>query len=79
MLKRWKRGTPLASAETVFEGEKTDVAASAGVDHKTGRVFFSRALDFYRTAMWMEQGGQRTKIDKPEDAGLSTWRDGQGP
>lgn len=78
VLKRWKRGTPLASAETVFEGEKTDVAASAGVDRKTGRVFFSRALDFYRTAMWMEQGGQRTKIDKPEDAGLSTWRDGQG-
>src|SRR5262249_26966941 len=28
-VKRWKRGTPLSEAATVFEAQKTDVAASA--------------------------------------------------
>lgn len=32
IAKRWLRGTPLAAAETVFEGEATDVAVSAGYD-----------------------------------------------
>ena len=29
IVKEWKRGTPLAAAETVFEGEAEDVSVAA--------------------------------------------------
>ena len=37
------RGTPLSSAVTVFEGEKTDVAVGAWVDHMPG--FFREGFE----------------------------------
>ena len=48
VVKRWSRGTPLAAATTVFEGEKTDVSAGAWVDHTPGffREGFSREVAF---------------------------------
>lgn len=53
VVKRWKRGTPLESAETVFTGDKTDVASSGfrielddgrnlGVISKSDTFFTSR-------------------------------------
>ena len=41
IIKRWRRGTPLADAETVFEGERTDVSVFASVDRTPG---FERTL-----------------------------------
>lgn len=36
VIKRWRRGTPLADAETVFEGERADVRVFASVDRTPG-------------------------------------------
>jgi prolyl oligopeptidase len=33
IVKRWTRGTPLAQAVTIFEGQRTDVGVDAWVDH----------------------------------------------
>ncbi len=80
IIKRWRRGTPLAQAETVFEGRKEDVSVSAVVDRTPGfeRVWFSRSPDFYRTEVWLLQGQQGqalAHIDKPDDASLSFHRE----
>ncbi|MBA4342154.1 MAG: S9 family peptidase [Methylibium sp.] len=76
VIKRWKRGTPLASATTVFEGESKDVAASVSVDKSRGfeRTVFSRALDFYNTRHWLLQpDGKQLALDLPTDVQPSFW------
>ncbi|WP_397532588.1 prolyl oligopeptidase family protein [Roseateles sp.] len=76
IIKRWKRGTPLASATTVFEGESKDVAASVSVDKSRGfeRTVFSRALDFYNTRHWLLQpDGKQLALDLPTDVQPSFW------
>ncbi|MFO1296586.1 MAG: prolyl oligopeptidase family serine peptidase [Rubrivivax sp.] len=82
VIKRWRRGQPLAEATTVFEGEKGDVAAWVSVDDTPGfeRTTFGRSIDFYNTKMWLldkaaqARGAQPLPIDKPDDATLSFWR-----
>jgi len=75
VIKRWARGTPLAEARTVFEGEAKDVAAGVHVDHTPGfeRTIFSRALDFYNQASFLLQGDQLTKLDLPSDMQEFFW------
>jgi prolyl oligopeptidase len=77
IVKRWQRGTPLASAVTVFEGEAKDVAAFVSVDRTPGyeRTVFGRYTDFYNTRLWLLQDGQPVPIDVPSDAQFSFWRD----
>lgn len=77
VVKRWKRGTPLAEATTVFEGEKQDVSVGAWVDRTPGfeRIGFQRSLDFYRTQNFLLQGEKLVKVDMPEDASLDFMRD----
>jgi len=73
VVKRWKRGTPLANAVTVFEAEKQDVAAFVSVDHTPGweRTLVGRSLDFYNTTMFLVQGDRLVPLDKPSDAQLA--------
>ncbi len=75
VVKRWKRGEPLAQAETVFEGRKTDVAASASVDLTPGfeRTTFTRAPDFYNTETTLLVAGKQVPLQKPSDANVSFW------
>ena len=78
VIKRWKRGTPLQSAATVFEGEASDVAAFVNVDRTPGfeRTVFGRFTDFYNTRQWLlQRDGTQAPIDYPSDAGFSFWRD----
>jgi prolyl oligopeptidase len=77
VAKRWKRGTPLASAATVFEGQAKDVAAGASYDPTPGfeRTTYLRYLDFYNTRQWLVVDGKPVAIDKPDDATLTFWRD----
>lgn len=77
VIKKWRRGTPLAQATTVFEGEKKDVAAAVEVDLTPGyeRTVFVRALDFYTTRSFLLQGSGPVPIDKPADAKLAFWRE----
>lgn len=76
IVKRWQRGTPLASAVTVFEGEVKDVAAFVSVDRTPGfeRTVFGRYTDFYNTKLWLLQDGKPVPIDVPSDAAFSFWR-----
>jgi prolyl oligopeptidase len=77
IIKRWKRGTPLAQAETVFEGEAKDVAVSVSVDLTPGyeRTLFFRALDFYNNKSFLLQGKALLPLDIPSDATPSFLRD----
>ena len=76
VVKRWRRGTPLAAAELVFEGESGDVRASVQVDRTPGfeHTVFVRATDFYNNRLWLQQGTQLVELDKPSDATLFFWR-----
>jgi prolyl oligopeptidase len=84
VVKRWSRGTPLADATTMFEGEHSDVAAGVSVDDTPGyeRTVFSRSLDFYTSRLWLLDlatpagaAPRLTPIDKPDDANLAFWRE----
>lgn len=90
-IRVWKRGTALADAPTVFEGEATDVAASAGVSHSHGRRYeiLSRAPTFFTQEHYLVLEGRLVKLDLPRDiqlrgifhdhllvSGRSTWSSG---
>ncbi|RVT51142.1 S9 family peptidase [Rubrivivax albus] len=76
IVKRWRRGQPLAQAETVFEGETADVGVWISVDREPGfeRTVLTRALDFYRSLQFLWQSGRWVPLAKPEDASVSFWR-----
>ncbi|MDO9074023.1 MAG: prolyl oligopeptidase family serine peptidase [Rubrivivax sp.] len=76
VIKAWQRGTPLAQAATVFEGEARDVAAYVEVDPTPGfeRTVFGRALDFYTSRSFLLQGQALLPLAKPADAKLAFWR-----
>jgi prolyl oligopeptidase len=77
VIKRWRRGTPLADAETVFEGARSDVRVSASVDRTPGfeRTFLARAIDFWNEEVYELRGAELIRIDAPTDAGLSMHRE----
>ena len=77
VVKEWPRGTKLADAKFVIEGQKTDVAVGAAVDHTKGfeREFFQRAVTFWESELFVRRGGKLVKIDKPFDAEASTHRE----
>ncbi len=77
VIKRWKRGQPLAAAVTVFEAEPKDVYAWVSVDSTPGfeRTSFGRATSFYSDQQFLLQGSQLRPIDKPADAKLAFWRE----
>ncbi|HET7793343.1 MAG TPA: S9 family peptidase, partial [Rhizobacter sp.] len=77
IIKRWKRGTPLSEAVSVFEGESKDVAVAVSVDMTPGyeRTLFTRALDFYNSKVFLQQGDKLVPLDIPSDASPSFLRD----
>lgn len=70
ILKRWRRGTPLTDAETIFEGERTDVSAGGSTDRTPGfeRTFVGRSLDFWNRQRYELRGTELISIDVPSDA-----------
>ncbi len=77
IAKLWKRGTPLASAVTVYEGKAADVSAGAWVDHTPGffREGFFRSPDFYTNETFIKQDDKSVKFDVPLDANASPFRE----
>ncbi|WP_229405184.1 prolyl oligopeptidase family protein [Micromonospora sp. NBRC 110038] len=70
-VRRWRRGTPLPSAEVVFAGQVDDVSAYASHDPTPGfeRTFVGRRLDFFRSESYLlTPAGERVRIDVPSDA-----------
>lgn len=77
IVKRWKRGQPIAEAETVFEGDLTDVLAAgfAVLDKGYHRIGVTQVMDFYSTKEFLFVDGKMIEIPKPLDAEINFFRD----
>jgi len=75
--KLWKRGTPLASAELMFEGQPSDVWATVAHDSTPGfeRDFAMRGITFWTNEMSVLVEGAWKRVTKPDDANASCWRE----
>lgn len=77
IVKQWTRGTPLASAATVYEGGPADMYIAAMHDDTPGyqRDFVSRTLAFYNDELYLRgKDGALSKIDVPNSAQKSVFR-----
>lgn len=82
IVKRWKRGTPLAAAQTVVEGETADVGMTVGAEMDGDKRWpiISRAKSFYTTEFYIPkpyEGGEYIDTIIPETAELRAVIDGQ--
>ncbi|MGW0749721.1 prolyl oligopeptidase family serine peptidase [Streptomyces sp. NPDC002587] len=81
-VRRWRRGTPLAEAELVYEGRPSDLSATAWRDDTPGfeRDFVHRQIDFWNQELFLllarpdGSDGPPLKIDVPDDASASVYR-----
>jgi prolyl oligopeptidase len=74
IIKKWKRGTFLSEAETVAEGEKSDVALFPSVLHRPeGSVaVVNRAIDFFNSAYSVvKEDGTTVALPVPTAAELA--------
>jgi prolyl oligopeptidase len=69
-VRQWRRGTPLADAELIYEGKPDDISVSAYHHHTEGfeRDFVRRSVDFYRCERYQRCGDQLRRIEVPDDA-----------
>jgi prolyl oligopeptidase len=77
LVKRWRRGQPLADAETLFSGETSDVVVAAYTDRTPGfeRTMVRRAVDFYNDEVHELRGDELIRLDAPTDATVSAHRE----
>ena len=78
IVKEWKRGTPLASAVTVYEVKNDDMSVSAFRDQTPGfeRDFVTRQIAFYDSETFVRgKDGKLTRIDVPTDASTGVHRE----
>ncbi len=85
IVKRWSRGTPLASATEVFAGASTDVSVDATRDRLhvgdtiVERTLVVRATSFFTNETFLlttaDGRDALTRIDMPDDATATLWRD----
>jgi prolyl oligopeptidase len=78
LVRRWRRGTPLAAAEPVFEGGHDDVSVTAGHDPTPGyaRDVVERRTDFFSSRRYVRPaGGELALLDVPPDADVELHRE----
>ncbi|HRI18768.1 MAG TPA: hypothetical protein PL196_09615, partial [Burkholderiaceae bacterium] len=78
IVKRWRRGTALADAQTVFEARPEHIWAAIHVDTTPGfeRTTFERATDFFHHETYLlDAQDQLVALDIPTDSTLTFWRD----
>ncbi|MDM4772371.1 prolyl oligopeptidase family protein [Solimonas sp. SE-A11] len=78
VVKEWRRGTPLAEAHTVYQGQKDDLYIAARHDDTPGyeRDFVIRSLAFYNEELYLRGAdGALTKLDLPNSADKSVERE----
>ena len=71
VIKLWKRGTALEEATPIFEAQKDDLAAGAGVefDGEKRHVFLARAINFFASHSFLHlPSGENRRIPLPDDA-----------
>lgn len=77
VVKRWRRGTPLAAAQMVFAGKMGDVSIMAMVIEEPGyhRELIRRAISFFSSEYHLIDGKQLSKLDLPRDAEVQSFRE----
>jgi prolyl oligopeptidase len=77
LIKRWRRGTPLEDAETVFSGSASDVSVTAGRNRYPGfeRTFIYRSVDIYNAEKYELRDGELIRLDIPTDCSMAVHRD----
>ncbi len=77
LIKRWRRGTPLSAAETVFEAAPSDVSADVSVDLTPGyeRTILQRSIAFWNSKRFLLVAGALRPVDVPADAQVDFMRD----
>jgi prolyl oligopeptidase len=80
IAKLWKRGTPLSEAQTLYEGQATDVSVNAGRAWFQGRHLdlVERGIGFYESETFFlpdKEGGSLEKLDRPSDAIVSFFQE----
>ena len=78
IAKRWTRGTPLESAEVIYEGKKEDIYVvpvhsslfEDGVE-KHARDFVFQGLTFFTNDLYEVTEGGMVKVDKPDHTSAS--------
>jgi prolyl oligopeptidase len=77
LIKRWRRGTPLEDAETVFSGSASDVSVSAACMPYPGfeRTFIYRSVDFYNKETFELRDGELIRLDIPTDCSMAVHRE----
>ena len=80
IVKLWSRGTPLAAARTLAEGQKSDVSVGARslVDGDRTWPILTRAVDFYHHKVsHIAPDGRLVPSPLPDDADISDVLDGR--
>jgi prolyl oligopeptidase len=77
IVKSWQRGTPLTAASTIYEGEPDEVGVGFEVFDHDGvhRELVARIITFRRQQVFALEAGALIKLDVPEDASASCFRD----
>jgi prolyl oligopeptidase len=76
-VREWRRGTPLDTAPTVYEGRIDDMSVAAYRDLTPGfeRDVVHRQIGFWTSEMFLRRDGQLVKIEKPDDASAAVHRE----
>jgi prolyl oligopeptidase len=76
-IREWARGTPLADAPLVFEGQADDMAVTGWHDPTPGfeRDFVARQITFWTNELFLRRHGELIRIEKPDDANASVHRE----
>lgn len=76
-VKEWRRGTPVAAAQLVYQGQTGDTSVSAWRDHTPGyrHQFVTRWTSFFTNELLLRDGASLVRIDKPADATAFTVRE----
>ncbi|NUS60190.1 MAG: S9 family peptidase [Lysobacter sp.] len=78
IVKQWQRGTPLAQAQKVYEGQAQDMYIAAARDHTPGfqRDFVYRTIAFYNDELFLRgSDGKLVQVDAPNSANKSVHKD----
>ncbi|MBV9904052.1 MAG: S9 family peptidase, partial [Alphaproteobacteria bacterium] len=79
VVKLWKRGTPMASAKTIFKGELSDVGSSGIAYHRPGGdiALIVRNVSFFTTEYYyVKADGTTAKLPLPLGADLKSAQGG---
>ena len=72
IVKLWKRGTPLSSAKTIFEGDASDVSDNGHVlrDGDLYYLLIDKSETFYSSKVFIYQNNKAIPLPIPDDANI---------